>query len=119
MAKKDRHIEKDKKLLNRPRAARLVTYLDLQDEDFMKQYPNAEIGQQINDPKPLFWKTGLKRKPTLEEQHAAIAAQFRRDLEQEMELGQEASLLDDEFEDSELLSTYEAAGAIYDGLPEY
>ena len=118
MAKKDKWIEKDKKLLARPRKARLVTYIDLQNPKFMEKYPKAQIGMQIPDPEPLFWKTGLRRKPTLQEQHAQIAAQFRRDLGEEMELGQEDSLADEDYDDAPELSAFEAANAVYDGIPE-
>ena len=119
MPKIDRHIEKDKKLLARDRKARLVTHLDLKDPEFMEKYPNAQIGQQIFDPKPLFFKIGMKRKPTMEEQHARIAAEIRRDLSREIDLGQEETLIDDDFDDAPQLSAYEAVNAVYGGLPEY
>lgn len=114
----DKWIEKDKKLADRPRSATLVTYLNLKNPEFMKKYPNAQIGQQIFDEKPLYWKIGIKRPPTLEQRHAQIAAQFRRDLEAEMDLGQTEELLDEEYPVHPLETFYEKQGAIFDAVPE-
>jgi hypothetical protein len=97
--KKEKWIEKDERLANKQRVGRLVTKNDIDDPAFMKKYPNARIGDEFNDPEPLFWKVGLKRRPTLEQQHAQIAAQFAHDFREDMEGG--VNFLDDREEPDE------------------
>ena len=90
--KREKWIEKDERLAAKPRVGRLVTVNDLNDPAFKKKYPNAKIGDEFNDPEPLFWKLGLKRAPTMEEKHAQVAAQFARDV-------REAQAVEDQFFD--------------------
>jgi len=98
--KSEKWIERDEKLAARPRKSRLVTKLDLKNPKFIKQYPKASIGDEICDDKPLFWKLGLQRKPTTEQIHAQVAAQFSNDLKQEIEDGHVDAAFDD-FEQDE------------------
>lgn len=118
--KQNKWIESDKTLLGRPRKCRLVTFLDLQDEEFMEKYPTAQIGDEIPDSKPLLHAIGFKRKPTLQEQQARIMAQVAKDLREEMEIGQdETDLLNDFDDDPDVpeIAMAEQMAAIYDSLP--
>ena len=98
VSRKEKWIEKDERLARKDRICRLVTANDLADKAFIKKYPNAQIGDEFNDPEPLLWKLGFKRPPTLEETHAQIAAQFARDFR---EFDEEKDSLLDQFEDEE------------------
>ena len=92
--RKEPWIEKDEALIARDTEARLVTVNDLADPAFKKKYPDAKIGDELNDPVPLRWKIGLKRKPVLEERNARIAAQIGRDYREE--LSEEEELFDED-----------------------
>ena len=94
--KKEKWIEKDEQLANKPRVGRLVTVNDINDPDFKKKYPRARIGDEFLDPEPLRWKLGFKRKPIVEEKHAIVAAQFAHDLRN---AAWEDEPLDHDFED--------------------
>ena len=95
--KREKWIEKDEQLAAKPAIGRLVTKKDIDNPKFMEKYPNARIGDELNDPEPLRWKIGLKRKPTHEEIHAQVAAQFARDVRDE--IGDETLDSFDDFSD--------------------
>ena len=99
----------DEKLANKIRIGRLVTKNDLDDPAFAKKYPDARIGDEFNDPEPLLWKVGFKKRPTLEQTHAQVAAQFSRDFRDDI-LGEDNAedflddfdVSDDEFTHAEV-----------------
>lgn len=97
--KREKWIEQDEKLINKPRTGRLVTKNDIDDPKFMKKYPKARIGDEICDPEPLFWKIGFRKKPTMEQTHAEVAAQFARDFRQNIDEDPEELL--SEFDENE------------------
>jgi hypothetical protein len=98
--KREKWIEKDQKLANKPRTGRLVTKNDIEDPKFIKRYPKARIGDEICDPKPLFWKIGFKKKPSMEQTHAEVAAQFAKDFRENIDDDRPEELLT-EFDDEE------------------
>ena len=110
--KREKWIEKDEKLANKPRTGRLVTKNDIDDPTFMKKYPDAQIGDEFNDPEPLLWKIGLKKRPTLEDTHAQIAAQFARDLREDIEQAHDEEFLDD-FDEQETFTESELQGFLH------
>jgi hypothetical protein len=117
MPKPNRHIEKNDKLLNRPRTCRIVTKADLEDKEFMKEYPKADtswIGCEVPDKKPLFWNLGLKRRPKIQQQHAQIAQQFGQEL---FSIDEEETLFaDDEDFDKEPFTAHEFQAQVHGDL---
>jgi hypothetical protein len=116
--KQNKWIEKDKKLIGRKRVSRLVTYLDIADPEFMEKYPHAHIGDEILEGKPLLFKVGFKREPTIQEKHAQVMASVRNQLAEEMELDDDEDLFEDDLDpDMPALTQAELQGALYDAAP--